>query len=77
MEVKVDKRGKILIPKILRDKHNFNSGITLEISDDGSTLILKPYMACSACDKALPEELYERGACATCTPKEKKIIQIY
>ena len=43
MEVKVDKRGKILIPKILRDKHNFNSGITLEISDDGSIGLWKSF----------------------------------
>ena len=75
MEVKIDKNGKITIPKHLRDKYNLKQGISLEINEINSELILKPYMRCSACGKALPESLYERRACAECTPG--KLIVIY
>ena len=77
MEIKIDAKGKVTIPKFYREKYNLKPGTDLKLTDRSEELTLTVIHACSACGKALPEELYERGACATCTPKEKKIIQIY
>ena len=74
MEIKIDKRGKITTPKKLRDKYNLNHGILLEINEVDSGLMLKPFIACSACGKALPESLYKRRACAECTPSKLIVI---
>ena len=75
MKLLVDKRGKITIPKYLRDRYNLQPGIEIEIVDDNSKLILRPVHSCPACKKALPKELYERRACSACPPAE--IIKIY
>lgn len=77
MEIKIGKGGKITIPKYFRDKYNLNHGIALILSNSEDGILLSPVAVCSACGKALPEELYERGACNDCTPVERKIIQIY
>ena len=75
MEVKVDKRGKITIPKKLRDKYNLQPGIVIKITDYDPNLMIKPMYTCPTCKKALPKELYERGSCLECPPPKR--ITIY
>jgi AbrB family looped-hinge helix DNA binding protein len=42
-KVKVGVRGQIVLPKKLRQKHNIEEGIILEINDTKDGLLLKPY----------------------------------
>ena len=81
MSVKVDKKGKITIPKNIRDLYGFTSGTELvleyNMEYDGPRIVLRPRYCCSACKKALPAELAERGACLDCTPVPKEIAKIY
>ncbi len=81
MEIKIDKRGRVVIPKSIREQYNLTPGIMLSLGCyadyDGVTMKLKPVYVCSACGKALPSELSERGACPSCTPIPKQSIQVY
>ena len=78
---KIDKRGKITIPKSIRDEFGFTSGVSLRIdvyrNCGGPEITLCPEHICSACGKALPDELVERGACLDCTPIPRETIIIY
>ena len=40
-KVNLDERGRVTIPKSIRDKHNFVPGEEFEISDENDRLILK------------------------------------
>ena len=40
-KVNIDDRGRVTIPKAIRDKHNFIPGEEFEILDQGDRLILK------------------------------------
>ncbi len=40
-KVNIDERGRVTIPKTIRDKHNFIPGEEFEISDEDDRLILK------------------------------------
>lgn len=42
-KVKVGVRGQVVLPKKLRQKHNIEEGIILEINDTKEGLLLKPY----------------------------------
>ena len=75
MEIKIDKNGKVTIPKYLRDKYNLKHGITLDVSYQDFKLVLKPVAVCRNCGKALPEELFTRGSCIDCP--QPKITKIY
>ena len=77
MQIKINKNGKITIPKYFRDKYNLNYGISITISNTENGILLTPVAVCSACGKALSQELYVRGACKDCTPAEREITQIY
>lgn len=68
MEVKIDKNGKVTIPKYLRDEYNLKHGVKLDVSYHDFKLVLKPVAVCHKCGKALPEELFTRGACIDCPP---------
>ena len=75
MEIKIDNKGKITIPKYLRDKYNLKHGITLDISYHDCKLILKPKAVCHNCGKALTDDLQSRGSCLECPPPTR--IKIY
>ena len=40
-KVTLDERGRVTIPKSIREKHNFNTGEEFEIIDENDKLILK------------------------------------
>jgi AbrB family looped-hinge helix DNA binding protein len=40
-KVTLDERGRVTIPKSIREKHNFNPGEEFEIIDENDKLILK------------------------------------
>jgi AbrB family looped-hinge helix DNA binding protein len=40
-KVNIDERGRVTIPKSIRDKHNFIPGEEFEILDENDQLILK------------------------------------
>ena len=42
-KVRVGQRGQVVIPKKLRERHNIESGIILEIEDTKEGIILRPY----------------------------------
>ena len=77
MQVKVNKDGKITIPKKIRDKYNLKSGIELMIKENNGSLIITPTQTCLACGKALPRALYDKHACEECSLPEGKFIKIY
>ena len=81
MENKIDKRGKITIPKRIRDELGFTSGVAVRIYADKNygipKIMLCPEHICSACGKGLPDELVERGACLDCTPVPRETIIVY
>ena len=82
MEIRVDKRGKIIISKEIRDKYNIVPGVELgfDSSKDycyGVMLKFYPKHVCSACGKALTDDLIERGACPECTPIKRESVKIY
>ena len=77
MEIKIDKRGRITIPKDLREKYNLTHNITLYLNNENSSLTLRPAFVCCECGKALPKELYDKHACAECTPSHNKVQKIY
>ena len=79
--MKIDKKGKITIPKKLREKYGISGEVELVMHDcmeyDGPKIILRAKSFCSVCKKALPDDLAERGACLDCTPVPKEIVRIY
>ena len=77
MSIRIDKKGKITIPKYYRDKFNLNHKILLRFYCDQSGMRLEPEKVCATCGKALPEELYKRGACAECPEAPNRITIIY
>ncbi len=66
MNCKIDKRGKIIVPKEIRDKLSITSETELQISFDNGAITIKPECVCSVCGKALPRALYKRGSCESC-----------
>ena len=73
-EVKINKKGQIVIPKYIRDKYGLAPGITLFIEDFDYYIGVRPISKCPRCGKALPDELRDRGACEGCPLPEKIII---
>ncbi len=43
-KVSLDDRGRITIPKNIRDKHNFISGLEFEIIDEDDKIVLKRFI---------------------------------
>jgi AbrB family looped-hinge helix DNA binding protein len=48
MDLVVDKLGRVVIPKPLRDRLGLQAGAHLEITERDGTLVLKPSAECSA-----------------------------
>lgn len=74
MVIRLDKKGKLTIPKKIRDELNLKHKTEFDITYFGKKLSIKPEKECSFCGKPLPIELYERGSCIECPVPEKMII---
>ena len=68
---KVDKLGRIVIPKPLRSKYNLNTDDTIELFTEPNAIVMKKYaMTCIFCGS--DDELVEymgKAVCADCLKK--------
>ena len=69
-EVKLNKKGQITFPASVQEKYGLSEGVTLTVTEDGGTLIVKPLYFCNGCKKAR----VDGTTCPNCTPK---IIKVY
>ena len=74
-EIKMNKRGQITIPKSIRDTYGWFSGITLEIKEGETKIMIKPAIVCHRCKKPLSDEFRKTGTCPDCPPPD--IIKVY
>lgn len=68
---KVDKLGRIVIPKPLRTKYNLNTDDTIELFTEPDAIVMKKYaMTCIFCgsDDNLVEHM-GKAVCADCLKK--------
>ena len=72
---KLDKRGKITIPKHIRDSLGISAGMKTEIKYENKKIIIIPYCyKCQDCGADIPEGT-RSSWCARC--QEKYTIYIY
>lgn len=72
--VKIDKRGKILIPVSLRKSENIFIGQKVSIRPYNDKLIISPYRyICTDCGGEIPDG-DEYGFCEECRRKRRKRI---
>ena len=53
---KVDKLGRIVIPKELRDKYGLFEGVDIKFEDSGDGIIVKSESACRICNCRIPSD---------------------
>ena len=72
---KIDKLGRIVIPKPLRNEFDIDTGDTIELFTDSDAIIMKKYaMRCVFCSNSENvSELYGKPVCADCLEKLKKL----
>ena len=72
--VKMDKRGKILIPKYYRKTKNLFANQKFDISTKGDSLIFTPYQyICKHCGESIPDgDKY--GSCENCSKKHIRVV---
>ena len=69
---KVDKLGRIVIPKELRDKYGFTEGARIEIHDAGEGICVKPYdTLCRICRSRISADT-ELPLCDECIKKARE-----
>lgn len=70
---KIDKLGRIVIPKPLRDKYDIHTDDTLEMFTEPDAIVLKKYGACCIfCSEADRLTAFKgRPICQTCLDKLK------
>ena len=70
---KIDKLGRIVIPKPLRSKYDMNTDDTIELFTESDAIVMKKYgMSCTFCSES--ENLTEfkgKPICADCLQKLK------
>ena len=72
---KVDKRGKITIPKNIRKGLGIFAGMNVEIKNDGNKIVIIPYnYKCNECGADIPEGT-QYFRCAEC--QKKYTIYVY
>ena len=53
---KVDKLGRIVIPKELRDKYGLLEGSDIHFEDNGSGIVVKAESVCRICNQSIPRD---------------------
>ena len=72
--VKIDKRGKILIPGPLRKSKNLFIGQKMSITTSGEHIVIKPFeYTCRWCGADVPDGK-EYGSCEECTRKNTRMV---
>lgn len=70
---KIDKLGRIVVPKPLRSKYNLNTDDTIELFTEPDAIVMKKYaMSCIFCGSS--EELIDfegKPVCSVCLNKLK------
>lgn len=73
--VKIDKRGKVLIPSYIRKDKNLFAGQRISIKAEKDCIILKPYIyECHDCGEYIPDG-DDSGFCKECS--RKRTVRIY
>lgn len=68
---KIDKLGRIVIPKPLRDKYDIHTDDTLEMFTEPDAIVLKKYgMSCTFCGSAESLTVFKgKPVCQSCLDK--------
>lgn len=68
---KIDKLGRMVLPKLIRDKYNLREGDALEVFTENDKIIMKKYRPCCIfCGEANNTITYNgKIVCKTCTEK--------
>ena len=72
---KIDKLGRIVIPKPLRNEFDIDTGDTIELFTESDAIVMKKYaMRCVFCGSSDElSELYGKPVCAECIEKLKNL----
>ena len=71
---KVDKRGKITIPKDIREHLGIFGGMKFEIKEIGSKIVITPYhYKCTECGADIPDGS-EYPRCDRCMEKDTRYV---
>ena len=72
---KIDKLGRIVVPKPLRSEFDIDTGDTIELFTDSDAIIMKKYaMRCVFCGNSDNiTEFHGKPVCADCLEKLKKL----
>jgi AbrB family looped-hinge helix DNA binding protein len=49
-KTRMSSKGQVIIPKAVRDRHGWATGLELEVEDRGDAVVLRPGQALSADD---------------------------
>lgn len=73
---KIDKLGRVVIPKPLRSKYDLHTDDTIELFTEPDAIVIKKYaMSCTFCGNS--EDLTDfkgKPVCADCLSKLKELI---
>ena len=75
-DLKVNKRGQLVIPKTFLKKIGLQPNFSVHASCYNNEITIIPTYRCFYCRKPLPDELSERNTCLTC-PSEPPLIKLY
>ena len=70
MNMKINERGQITIPKELREKYALLPGIKLTVEERDGKILLQPSNFCPSCKKALPDG----ESCPDCPPPKTTYV---
>lgn len=73
--LKINKKGRITIPKAVREKYGWAPGIPLVITESEGGITVRPAIVCWRCKKVLFEKFEGNNVCPNCPPPS--IIKVY
>jgi len=74
--VTIDKAGRVVIPKILRDELRLEAGDSLQLASEGETVVLRPVRSSSPLRKEGGVWVFGRGATLTAVETNKTLRDI-
>jgi AbrB family looped-hinge helix DNA binding protein len=73
--VTIDRAGRIIVPKALRDALQLEAGDTLELESDGDRLMLRPVRSGSALRKEQGVWVFRRGGAAITAEATNAVLE--